>query len=77
MKIFVFTSKANRLIGGFTKDRTGSNLPTKLGDWIFKNELFIDVNSFLIGADPKKIIADIEKQGYSIQEANIETKEII
>lgn len=75
MKVYLFRSKTNRLIGGFTQDKTGSNLPSKFGAWIFKKELEIDLTSNLIGADPKKIIADIEKQGFSVQKAKIETKE--
>jgi len=77
MKVYVFRTKSHKCIGGFTQDKTGANLPNNYGKWSLDNELEINENSSLIGASPKEIISDIEKQGYSIQEAKIEFKEII
>jgi hypothetical protein len=76
MKVHVFTSKTKKLVGGFTQDKSGSNLPSGFGDWIYKEELDLTPDSPLIGAKPKDIIDDILKKGYSIQKAAIITKEI-
>ena len=72
MKVYVFTSKTKKLAGGFTQDKSGSNLPPGFGEWIYKEELDLTPSSPLMGAKPK----DILEKGYSIQKANIITKEI-
>jgi hypothetical protein len=76
MKVHVFSSKKRKLVGGFTQDKSGSNLPTGFGEWIYKEELDLNPSSPLIGANPQNIIDDIIEKGYSIQEASITTKEI-
>jgi hypothetical protein len=76
MKVYVFTSKTKKLAGGFTQDKSGSNLPSGFGEWIYKEELDLTPSSPLMGAKPKDIIDDILEKGFSIQKAGIITKEI-
>jgi hypothetical protein len=76
MKVYVFASKTKKLVGGFTQEKSGSNLPSGFGEWIYKEEIDLSPSSPLMGAKPKDIIDDILEKGYSIQKADIITKEI-
>jgi hypothetical protein len=76
MIVHIFQPEQDKKIGGFTEDKTGSNLPSKFGKWIYKNTIDFKKDSPLMGADSKVIIQGIQSQGYSVQEAMITTKEL-
>ncbi len=76
MKVNIFKPKNKKLVGGFTNDATGQNLPNQDWDWQYSHSVELEEDSPLIGANPKEILKDIEEQGYSIQQSKITTKEI-
>lgn len=61
---------------GAPNDIVPESILQKLGSLEFFKTISFDVNSPLIAANPKEVIESIEKVGYHIQGAGIETTEI-
>jgi hypothetical protein len=59
--------------GGFTQQLNGNNLPTAACEngWTFQRTMEITANTPRMGANVTAIIADIERQGYHIADAEI------
>lgn len=79
MEVYIFRCAHIKLMGAATNQRDGANLPTdECTKWNYSHVLELDENSKgLIAADPQQILSDIERQGYSILRAEIETTETI
>jgi len=78
MIVHIFRSSKKKLLGGFTNDINGANLPKELGPWIFqRTEPNLTETSPIIAADPKVIISDINNKGFSLQQGKITVTETI
>jgi hypothetical protein len=76
MRVYAFSGRASHW--GFTADETGANLPSEFGPWkFFKIINMCPEEESRIGVSTDEALADIERQGYHINRAQILTTEQI